>query len=111
VLALTGAVPREELTPNLLRARIDALREDATHTRDAQDAAIKMVKQAEALQKMLEEKLEGLRQAVVDRNDAVTLRILDDSTRARVDTMGAGFTGAGSVDLVGALGGFGTGGN
>jgi hypothetical protein len=88
ILAITGSVPREELTPGLLRARVDALTEEAVFQRSAQDAAIKAVQEAQALRAMLDNRLQSIEKSIKNREESVLLRVLDESDKTRVNTLG-----------------------
>lgn len=96
-LAITGALPREELTPALLKGRIDALREEALFQRNAESRAAQAVKDAREFQEKLvgRDGKGGALRAILDevhgRNEQVLLRVLDESARAKVDSLGRGF--------------------
>jgi hypothetical protein len=96
-LAITGALPREELTPALLKGRIDALREEALFQRGAEARAAQAVKDAREFQEKLVGKdgKGGALRVILDeihgRNEQVLLRVLDESARAKVDSLGRGF--------------------
>lgn len=90
MLAITGALPREELTGDLLKGRIEALKEEAVFQRQAQEAAIKAVAEAQNLRKMLDAKLAELQDSIKARNESVLIRVLDDSSQARVSMLGPG---------------------
>jgi len=96
LLAITGALPREELTPQLLKGRIDALREEAQYQKAAEERAKKAVSDAREFQEKLVGQdgksgmLGALLKAVVDRDEQVTMRILDETNRAQI-TRGPSF--------------------
>lgn len=105
VLAITGALPREDLTGDLLKGRIDALKEEAVHKRQAEDAAIQAVMKAEQLQTMLNDRLTALLKAVGEHNESVILKVLDDTNRTRISTLGPAMenkpeTGPGAADAM-----------
>jgi hypothetical protein len=96
-LAITGALPREELTPTLLKGRIDALKEEAVYQKGAEARAAQAVKDAKAFQDSLVGRdgkggaLGEIRKAIYDRNEQVTLRVLDEDNVARVSSLGQGY--------------------
>lgn len=106
ILGLTGALPREDLSPDLLRARIGALTEEAQHQRMAQDAAIKAVQQAEDLQKMLDSKLEQIKEAIAAHDQSVLFRILDDSSKVKIQSLGPAMSEPVPIPNVGFAQGF-----
>lgn len=99
-LAITGALPREALSPELAKGRIQALRDEAVFQRQREQKA------AEAVQKTLEFQaqligkdgkggiLGSMLQAVQSRQDSVIVEVLDKTDSSKVSTLGQGF-GAG----------------
>lgn len=96
-LAITGALPREELTPALLKGRIDALKEEATFQKAAEERAKKAYEEGRKFQEQLVGAdgqggaLGQIRESIKARNEQMTLRVLDESSRARIDSLGRGF--------------------
>lgn len=88
ILGITGAIPREELTPELLKARITALSDEAQHRRQAENAAIQMVTQGASLQKFLESRADQLLAAIAAHDQTAIIRILNESDKARTEALG-----------------------
>ena len=90
-LEVTGAVPRDELTGDLLRGRQSALLEEARYRRGSEERARKAVEETAKFQK------ESLRlsgeqlKAIKDRNQRVTIEVLDRSERAKTTVLGEAF--------------------
>jgi hypothetical protein len=96
-LAITGALPREELTPTLLKGRIDALRDEAVFQRAAEQRAQQAFEDARKFQtQLIGENGRGgalgqIRDAIKERDEQVTLRVLDEDNIARVSSLGKGY--------------------
>lgn len=88
ILGVTGGLAREDLTPELLKARISALTEEAQHRRLAENAAIQSVAQGANLQRFLEAKSAQLIAAISAHDQTAIIRILNESDKARTQALG-----------------------
>lgn len=96
-LAITGAIPREELTPDLIAGRITALREEASFKSESETRARQAFEETRRFQRaMIGENGEGgvqnqILAAIRDRNERVIVEVNNRSERATVSTLGGGF--------------------
>lgn len=96
-LAITGAIPREELTPELVSGRIEALREESTFKAASDERAAAAFEETRQFQRALigqggeGGKLNDILGALRDRNERVIVEVNNRSERATVATLGAAF--------------------
>lgn len=96
-LAITGAIPREELSPELAAGRIESLREEAAFTRAREQRAEEAYKETRDFQRALigengkGGRLNELLAAIKDRQERIIVEVLDRSNSATVSTLGGGF--------------------
>ena len=96
-LAITGAIPREELTPELTAGRISALREEASFRAAAEERAAKAFEETRAFQRSLIGEngqggvLNAMLREIKNRNERVLIEVTNRSERATVSTLGGGF--------------------
>lgn len=96
-LAITGAIPREELTPELLAGRVTALREEASFKAESEQRAAEAFKETRDFQRALigeggeGGKLNDILAAIRDRSERVIVEVNNRSERATVSTLGGGF--------------------
>lgn len=96
-LAITGAIPREELTPELIAGRVTALREEASFRAESEQRAATAFAETRAFQRALigeggeGGKLNELLGAIRDRNERVIVEVNNRSERATVATLGSAF--------------------
>jgi hypothetical protein len=96
-LAVTGAIPREELTPELIAGRVTALREEASFRAESEQRAQTAFTETRAFQRALigeggeGGKLNDILGAIRDRNERVIVEVNNRSERATVATLGSAF--------------------
>lgn len=96
-LAITGAIPREELTPELTAGRIGALREEASFRAASEERAAKAFEETRAFQRgLIGENGQGgvlnlMLREIKNRNESVLVEVTNKSERATVSTLGGGF--------------------
>jgi hypothetical protein len=96
-LAITGAIPREELTPELTAGRIGALREEASFKAASEERAAKAFEETRAFQRgLIGENGQGgvlnlMLREIKNRNESVLIEVTNKSERATVSTLGGGF--------------------
>jgi hypothetical protein len=96
-LDITGALPREELTGDLLRGRQSAALEEAKYTREREDRGRQAVEATAKFQEALIGKdgrsgaIGQLLQALRERQEKVLIEVLDRADAAKVTTLGGGY--------------------
>jgi hypothetical protein len=97
-LAITGALPREELTPELEKGRISALQQSAAERRAREDLAVQAIKDTKAFQDNLVGKdgksglLGNLATKIGNRENKVIVQVLDQTGTARASSLGNSFS-------------------
>jgi hypothetical protein len=96
-LDITGALPREELTGDLLRGRQSAALEEAKYTREREERARHASEATAKFQEALIGKdgksgaVGQLLQALRERQEKVIVEVLDRADAAKVTTLGGGY--------------------
>lgn len=90
-LAITGSIPREELTPDLIKGRTAALKEQAAFDRSREKQASDAVAATAKFQEAVLERLKAMQGAIISRNDSVLVQIQDATDRTKI-TLGNGYT-------------------
>jgi hypothetical protein len=96
-LSITGAIPREELTPELVAGRVAALREEASFRAESEERARQAFEETRAFQRALIGEggqggtLNEILGAIKNRNESVIVEVNNRSERATVSTLGSGF--------------------
>jgi len=96
-LAITGALPREELTPDLIKGRIVALTEEARFTREREERARKAVDATAKFQNQVAGNLQDILRSINERKDQVIIEVLDRTDNVKIATLGQAFTPDSSV--------------
>lgn len=90
-LAITGSIPREELTPDLIKGRTAALKEQAAFDRAKEAAAQKAIDETSKFQVEILKQLAAMQTAIKSRNDSVLIQVQDATDRTKI-TLGNGYT-------------------
>ena len=91
-LAITGSIPREELTPDLIKGRTAALKEQAAFDRAKEEVAKKAVEETKLFQTNILAQLAQIQGAIRQRQDSVLIQVQDATDRAKIATLGPGYT-------------------
>lgn len=90
-LAITGSIPREELTPDLIKGRTAALKEQAAFDRSREKQASDAVAATAKFQESILERLKEMQTAIKSRNDSVLIQVQDATDKTKI-TLGNGYT-------------------
>lgn len=91
-LAITGSIPREELTPDLIKGRTAALKEQAAFERAREKQASDAIVETQKWQAQILKQLDELSGALKSRNESVLITVQDATDKAQVATLGPGYT-------------------